>query len=1518
MRTIFPGVFLILLPFLATAGTVLVPTDQPTIQAGIDAAATGDTVLVASGIYHENIDFSGKSIVLLSTAGRDSTFVEPSISNQPVVSFENSEDTNSVIDGFTIRYADNAYGILCSSASPIIKNCDVSFCEHDGNGAGIWLYGAPARILDCRIHDNSANGGIALGAGIGGTLNDGSVVTNCEIFGNTSDHGPGIGLMRSTNLIITRNLIYDNHFGGAGLYGHALYLQTDYSLIVNNTIVQNDKGVAEIQGGASHYRNNLVSENLAEGFYPRDASTAYNLVWGNGSGNDPGDSGISEDPLLFNALIGDLRLAPGSPCIDAGDPAPEYNDPDGSRNDIGALPFVESVPLAYRFNVDPEDILHVTDHTPELHWSVIDTSGTYDAYVLEVGTDTDWSVAELWSTGQVLSPDTSIVYSGATLVDGQTAYVRLRVRDLHGWGLWLGGKFRLNTPPSIPTPVSPLTAIPHNSIQLTVATEPDAEKDTVYCDFELYGDATLSSLLFSDYGVLVDGSVALSGIYGDLDPNGEYWWRARCFDSTEYSDWCEVLHVTASATPGVLHVPSEFATIQIALDVAIDGDSILVAPGTYVENITIDHKAIALVGTGGREVTTIVGDSAGIPVVSIISNWDIPTVLEGFAITNPAGGCGFYGHYDKTTIRNCEFYSCASSGLGGGLQFYHTKSLIEDNIIRGNSAAQGGGIGADTPVHPRIAGNLIYDNSSDVGAGIMLDGGYSTVERNLIFANTGTGDYAAGICDDRGEHDVINNTITGNSHGICTSSSFTSKIMIVNNIVAFNLGFGVNIHADQYPRYNNVWGNGESGQYFDWYGISEDPHFVDPINHDYSLQPYSPCIDRGHPDTTYTDADGTRNDMGALPFSYVLPVAANVTYPEERPDRLVDHTPETQWHLHDTVVNTQYAYLLEVSTSQTSFTADMWATGSVVGDDTTVEYAGGPLIDGETYYSRLRLMGASGWGDWKYSTFRMNSIPGVPTPLTPRADQQVAASAAQLVVDSASNVDGDTITYDFEIYYEYADTVPVLTQTGARDVRSMFFGGLESNHRYWWRARAFDKYEHSDWSELVNFRTRDNGTLLVPGDYATIQAALDVASPGDTILVSAGTYRGEGNRDLLFYEKTVVLKATLAGAAVIDCEGTEADPHRAFVFPSRCDPGTEIIGFEIRGGQADTGGAVYGYRATVAFRNCTFRNNQAFKGGAISGLTFNASLTDCQFIENSASCGGALAGLGGEIAGCSFLRNSADWGGAVDRCGDMQNCYFEGNSAETYGAAIYSERVYIDGCTFVDHIGAYVISSDAATFRHCTFYGNSHIVYVGWMNGYVLFENCIIAFNTGVLSYCDWLTDRYGTYQGEADLSHCLLYGNASDYSGCFSDDEGEDGNLLEDPLFCDTASHVFDVAGASPALGAGTEGSDIGAFGYGCFPTDVDDDAPSGLPTAYQLYQSYPNPFNSETSISFDLPIRSDVRLEVFNVLGQRIETLMEDRLPAGSYSIGWDCQACASGVYFYRLSAGDYVSTRKMLLLK
>jgi hypothetical protein len=147
-------------------------------------------------------------------------------------------------------------------------------------------------------------------------------------------------------------------------------------------------------------------------------------------------------------------------------------------------------------------------------------------------------------------------------------------------------------------------------------------------------------------------------------------------------------------------------------------------------------------------------------------------------------------------------------------------------------------------------------------------------------------------------------------------------------------------------------------------------------------------------------------------------------------------------------------------------------------------------------------------------------------------------------------------------------------------------------------------------------------------------------------------------------------------------------------------------------------------------------------------------------------------------------------------------------------------------------------------------------------------------------------------------------------------DNEGGNGKAFGN-------NHVANISDVNTTYQIYTEWGSINPLYYsewkytGIDPTGVISDKNS-LPVVFALDQNYPNPFNPSTSISFAIPIRSNVKLSVYNVIGQEVSTLVNENLDAGNHIAQFNASSLASGVYFYKLNAGNFTSIKKMMLLK
>jgi hypothetical protein len=89
-------------------------------------------------------------------------------------------------------------------------------------------------------------------------------------------------------------------------------------------------------------------------------------------------------------------------------------------------------------------------------------------------------------------------------------------------------------------------------------------------------------------------------------------------------------------------------------------------------------------------------------------------------------------------------------------------------------------------------------------------------------------------------------------------------------------------------------------------------------------------------------------------------------------------------------------------------------------------------------------------------------------------------------------------------------------------------------------------------------------------------------------------------------------------------------------------------------------------------------------------------------------------------------------------------------------------------------------------------------------------------------------------------------------------------------------------------------------------------------IPKSFLLMQNYPNPFNPATSIKFLIPISGFITIKIYDILGKEITSLLSENLQPGTYEVNWNASDYPSGIYFYKLTSGSYIGTKKMVLLK
>ncbi|MEO6168718.1 MAG: T9SS type A sorting domain-containing protein [Chitinophagales bacterium] len=335
-----------------------VPSDFSTIQSAINSAIDGDTIVVATGIYYENLNFKGKNIVLTSNyyLTGDTSFVNQTIINgsQPAdadtgscVIFSSGEDSTAVLMGFTITGGTGTVWLDAHGAGTYRE------------GGGVLIDFSSPTIRNNRIIDNLATNSSGInGAGGGGIrISDcNPYILNNLIAYNKAKYGPGV-VLNYTGCIMRNNIIAYNSGGQNFNGGGAIWSNTNSvaypKIIENNTIYRNQASVGTggclAWGGTLILRNNILWGNYSiDNSQVKSISGVATVTYCDVEGGYSGIGNIDVFPDFTDTLSFILHIS--SPCVDAGDSSGIYNDVEESagsatakfpsrgilRNDMGA------------------------------------------------------------------------------------------------------------------------------------------------------------------------------------------------------------------------------------------------------------------------------------------------------------------------------------------------------------------------------------------------------------------------------------------------------------------------------------------------------------------------------------------------------------------------------------------------------------------------------------------------------------------------------------------------------------------------------------------------------------------------------------------------------------------------------------------------------------------------------------------------------------------------------------------------------------------------------------------------------------------------------------------------------------------------------------------------------------------------------------------------------------------------------------------------------------------------------
>ena len=482
-----------------------------------------------------------------------------------------------------------------------------------------------------------------------------------------------------------------------------------------------------------------------------------------------------------------------------------------------------------------------------------------------------------------------------------------------------------------------------------------------------------------------------------------------------------------------------------------------------------------------------------------------------------------------------------------------------------------------------------------------------------------------------------------------------------------------------------------------------------------------------------------------------------------------------------------------------------------------------------------------------------------------------------------------------------------------------------------------------------------NNGLTPATAFETLQYAADMISAGDSVLVLEGNYVGFDLRTDGNQNSPIVFKA-IENSVVID--------QRNSVTPDGINIENTswivIDGFEVK----DQPRA--GIRAAVSdfitIRNNYCHNNQRW--GIFTGFTDDLTVENntCSYsveehgiyVSNSSDRPIIKDNHSFNNNGCGIHMN-----GDISMGGDgiISNAVVEGNILHDNGygggsainmdgvqnSEIFNNLVYNNHAT---GIAMYQIDGGDAS-KNNKVYNNTIIQPADgrW---------CIISVDgsTGNTIYNNILINHH-SFRGSIAIDAASADGFISDYNILVNRLSNDDGNsnmtlsqwqslgydlhsIIADPeeqIFVDHTNGDFHLLQNAQAVDAGTNlvlptvfedldntprpqgsGFDIGCYEF-TNATTVEEE---NIPESFQLFQNYPNPFNPTTTLSFVIGYSSFVSLKVYDVLGNEIATLVDEEKTAGKYEVSFNSTELPSGVYIYQLNSGNYIQTRKMVILK
>ena len=1223
---------------------------KATIQAALDAchADRGDEVVVAAGVYtgagNVNLDFAGKALTLRSASGDPNDCIIDCNGSVGAPArgfyFHSGEGADSIVRGLTIRngfaptsnpHAGNGGGIVCALSSPTIERCRIINSHADEVGGGIYTYAASPTYTDCAMVDNVAE---LRGGGMYNDTGCAPLVVGCEFTRNQADTDP------------------NESYGGA-VYNNQYTLPTyERCSFVGNT--------AAARGGAMY--NQTCDPTISDCEFAENTAKR-----GGGIYNHTSDARISDSTFtgheafrgggVFN-YASDADIARCRFTRNRSDIGGAINSIGGSDPTLTNCLFVNNSAGLYAGGVYCDSSSISIRNCTLLANSAISVGG---AVYLDDGSTASIEHSIVWSS---LAP-----YNPHLAGDGSETY-DLTYSCVPGeWG-GLGNVAiePLLTPHGHLTSSSPVRELGDPNGDFAGQTDIDGDPRVVNGRIDLGADEWLDSdgdqlPNWWEQEYFGDPNVAdpNGNPDGDADDN-----LAEYERGTDPNLPAAAYYVDANgddawdgAAPQWDGQSGPKATIQAALDAchADRGDKVVVAAGVYTGagNVNLDFagKALTLRSASGDPNDCIIdcNGSVGAPARgfyfhsgegadSIVRGL---TIRNGFAPTsNPhAGdGGGIVCALSSPTIERCRIINSHADNLGGGIYVYSANPTLDQcTLVENVAELGGGGMYNDRASAPLIVGCDFIANHADADPNDSYGGGVYNNEYTLASFDR---------CQ------FIQNT--GGDRGGAMYSQ-TCRPTISDCEFAQNTaerGGGIYNHTSDALISDSTFTGHEAFRGGGVFNYASDAQ-IDRCRFEYNWADIGASIDNG--------ADSAAVISDCLFSANAARLYAGGVYN-------VSSAPTVQRCIFTDNDAFLGAGVFNNTASSPQISNCIFMLNSVyLGGGVYNDADSNPLVSNCTFTLNWATSGAAmfNWDSsptlvscvlWGNQARRKRQLDGYGT-----SAPTLAYCCVQGGYDGPGNLDVDprltrngvltptspcidagdpaaTGAGDLDIHRE-PRVVNGRVDIGADEYLDSDFDGLPN----WWELQYFDDPNAADpnadddgdgianSAEFSDYNSNPaGGTWFVDatlGDDAwdggapvwqgaahgpkrTIQAALDVAAAGDTALLADGEYRGVGNRELDFANRTLVLRGSGDGA-IIDCD----DQARAVDPNSIRDGQATLDQVTIRHGQADFGGALNVDISRLRLRDCVLESSLASAaGGGIAGVDSlsglkNVTIRDC-------------------------------------------------------------------------------------------------------------------------------------------------------------------------------------------------------------------------------------------------------------------------------------------------------------------